>query len=231
VVHSVATTTTKAPGVIKSDIRRVLDRMQVQYRETKTGFECIHLPSIDISSLGSAPAHRGTRHRKQPSTGSTESRKQPGVVRKTSKLSFGVGKKDKDKERADGTGSVREKDLPGRPSVGSGGGGVATQSSGSSSFFNVSSNAHTIVPEQSNLADPEGTGEDGVPKGLPALPAELGYAAPPQGMPFPTGEVAREVFDTIGQNTLAVRFDINVVKVRFFFVGGRWFGMRVLTGV
>jgi hypothetical protein len=48
---SVATTSTKSPAVLKTDMRCVPDRMQVQYRETKTGFDCIHLPSINISSL------------------------------------------------------------------------------------------------------------------------------------------------------------------------------------
>jgi hypothetical protein len=47
-IFSVATMSTKTPAVLKADIRRVLDRMQVQYRETKTGFDCIHLPVIDI---------------------------------------------------------------------------------------------------------------------------------------------------------------------------------------
>ncbi|EEB87227.1 hypothetical protein MPER_15510, partial [Moniliophthora perniciosa FA553] len=47
-LFSVATTSTKPPPLIKADIRRVLDRMQVQYREVKGGFECIHIPSIDI---------------------------------------------------------------------------------------------------------------------------------------------------------------------------------------
>ncbi|KAI0029073.1 hypothetical protein K488DRAFT_57194 [Vararia minispora EC-137] len=222
-LFSVATTTTKPPGVIKADIRKVLDRMQVQYRETKTGFECIHLPSIDISSLGADPAltaARTSRHRKQ---GSADSRATGTLARKSSKLSFGVGGK-KSAEHAQGPAtaagdSVREKDLPGRPS------GVATQSSGSSSFFNVSSNTHTVMPENSNLVDDAGsptpTAEQADPKNLPPLPAELGYAqqaqtsstTTPGPAPLPTGEVDRAVFESIGQNTLAVRFDINVVKV------------------
>jgi hypothetical protein len=49
----VATTSTKSPPVVKADIRRVLDRMQVLYRVTKTGFDCIHVPSIDLSSIDS----------------------------------------------------------------------------------------------------------------------------------------------------------------------------------
>jgi hypothetical protein len=83
-----------------ADIRRVLDRMQVQYRETKTGFDCIHLPSIDISSLQDphgALATSPRKHRKQGSGGSGDSGGTTRrIVRKASKLSFGVGRKDKD---------------------------------------------------------------------------------------------------------------------------------------
>ena len=34
--------------------------------------------------------------------------------------------------------------------------------------------------------------------------------------PLPTGEVDPELFETIGASSLAVRFEINVVKVRFY---------------
>jgi len=69
------------------------------------------------------------------------------IVRKASKISFGTGRKDKDRGGGDASvnGSTpkekeKEKDLPGRPS-GSGGGPAfgVTQSSSSSSFFDVQS--------------------------------------------------------------------------------------------
>ena len=96
-LQRVATTSTKPPQVIKTDIKRVLDRMQVQYRETKTGFECIHMPSIDINSVVEAPAsHRG--HRKQASAGSAETEAtRKSVQRKSSKLSFGKRSRDREK--------------------------------------------------------------------------------------------------------------------------------------
>ncbi|EDR06003.1 uncharacterized protein LACBIDRAFT_251514 [Laccaria bicolor S238N-H82] len=71
-LFSVATTSTKPPPVIKADIRTVLDRMQVQYRENKSGFECIHLPSIDLSSV-EGPVSRGHGHQQQSSTGTSGS--------------------------------------------------------------------------------------------------------------------------------------------------------------
>ena len=73
---SVATTSTKAPAILKTDIWRVLDSMQVKYRETKTRFDCIHLPSIDISSLQDphgTPTPSPRKHRKQGLAGSDDS--------------------------------------------------------------------------------------------------------------------------------------------------------------
>jgi len=61
-LFSVATTSTKSPSTLRNDIRQVLDRMQIRYRETRTGFDCIHMPSIDLSSF---PVEQQTRHRKQ----------------------------------------------------------------------------------------------------------------------------------------------------------------------
>jgi hypothetical protein len=51
---SVATTSSKPPAVLKADIRRVLDRIQVQYKETKTGFDCIHPFNRHLIAAGSA---------------------------------------------------------------------------------------------------------------------------------------------------------------------------------
>jgi hypothetical protein len=244
IIYSVATTSTKAPAVLKTDIRRVLDRMQVQYRETKTGFDCIHLPSIDISSLQQDPPGTPTpsprKHRKQSSGGSADSGGTTRrIVRKASKLSFGVGRKDKDRAGETGVNGTssshkekeKEKELPGRPS----GGGPpfgATQSSGSSSFFNVSSNTPTVHaaddaasatlhPDDpsSSPAPPRRSNSPARSKNLPPIPRDFGAATPPQQPlsppPTATGEMSdREAFESVGQNTLSVRFEINIVKVR-----------------
>jgi hypothetical protein len=236
-VISVATTSTKQPAALKTDIRRVLDRMQVQYRETRTGFDCIHLPSIDISSLQQDPLATPTpsprKHRKQGSAGSGDSGgTTKRIARKASKLSFGM-RSQKDKDRAGGGGEPttsvngtstshkekeKEKEVPGRQS----GGGPATtfnatQSSGSSSFFNVSSNAPTVHADDHSATlqmqpddSPRRSNSPARSKNLPPIPRD--FAATPQ--PFPTGEVDREVFESVGRNTLSVRFEINIVKVR-----------------
>ncbi|KAH9955992.1 KA1 domain/Ssp2 C-terminal domain-containing protein [Russula dissimulans] len=232
-LFSVATTSTKAPAALKVDIRRVLDRMQVQYRQTKTGFDCIHLPSIDISSLQhphGTPTPASRKHRKQGSVGSgdSEGTTTRQIVRKASKLSFGMSRKDKGRAgeaSVNGKEKETEKELPSRPSGGGGGSGFgATQSSGSSSFFNVSSNSPTVHADNNssvtiNAEDlPRRSHSPVRGKNLPPIPRGFGgVAASPQQqqqpMNLPTGEVDREVFESVGQNMLSVRFEINIVKV------------------
>ncbi|QRV96009.1 Serine/threonine-protein kinase [Ceratobasidium sp. AG-Ba] len=63
-LFSVATTSTKPANVIKADVKRVLDRMQVQYREIRGGFECIHVPSIDLTSIAAGTEEKRTIQRK-----------------------------------------------------------------------------------------------------------------------------------------------------------------------
>ncbi len=200
---SVATTSTKSPPVIKADIKRVLDRMQVQYREIKTGFECIHLPSIDMSSVEQPMSP--SRHHHQSSTGSGEpSTPRASIVKKASKLSF-VKKSSKERDA-----SV-DKDRP------------SGLSSGSSSFFNVSSH-HTTVPENGVVASPSVEIDVSPPspqpaktKVLPPIPKDFasGAISARSVSPMPTGEVDRDVFETMGNNSLSVRFEINIVKVRY----------------
>ncbi|CAL1702535.1 unnamed protein product [Somion occarium] len=234
-LFSVATTSTKSPNVIQADIRRVLDRMQVQYRETKTGFECIHMPSIDVSSVQppepSAP--RRSQHRKQSSIGSHDTDgARKSIARKTSKLSFGMKSKDKDKDREHN----KDKELPSRPS----GGTVLsmTPSSHSSSFFHVSSNAHTVEAMRSDALDMASSPENdhplrstpaGASKILPPVPRDFAGTSPQSAQtPFPTGEVDPDVFESIGKNSLAVRFEINLVKVPWLPLHGIQF--RRLSG-
>ena len=225
--------------------------MQVQYRETKTGFDCIHLPSIDISSLQDpqgTPTPSPRKHRKQGSAGSGDSGGTTRrIVRKASKLSFGMGRKDKDRTgEASVNGSThkekeKEKDLPGRPSGSGGGGGPASfgaaQSSGSSSFFNVSVNTATPTPHADDASatlqlhsdeSPRRSNSPARSKNLPPIPRDFVGAsgATPQQqqqqqLAPPTGEVNdREAFESVGQSTLSVRFEINIVKVLLSFPVG-----------
>ncbi|PWN20991.1 Pkinase-domain-containing protein [Microstroma glucosiphilum] len=49
-LFSVQTTSTKPRTVINADLVRVLDRIGVQYREIRGGYECVHLPSIEFGA-------------------------------------------------------------------------------------------------------------------------------------------------------------------------------------
>ncbi|KAG6873278.1 hypothetical protein C0992_008861, partial [Termitomyces sp. T32_za158] len=266
----VATTSTKPPGVIKADIRRVLDRMQVQYRETRTGFECIHVPSIDLSSVvvPAEPAHggaqvgvgagAGTQLQQTASGASGAAAVRPGagagvgVVKKASKISFGM-KRERERERGEVgyNKSVREKERERERERATP--GLSPTPSGSSSFFNVLPTAAAgresvqpqpqqqqlgVPPNANATANGNGVGIAMVPSGelvssasrtkvLPPIPRELGASSPPPPppgplvpvrtpSPLPTSEVDREVFETMGNNTLSVKFEINIVKVRVF---------------
>lgn len=233
---SVATTSTKPPSVLKADIKKVLDRMQVQYRETRCGFECIHVPSIDISSVPESTQVQGrsSHHRRTASGGSNETGITPrSLVKKASKMSFGMKSKEREREsmKEKEQEAPLEKELPHRPSIGTA--LSATPSSGSSSFFNVSSNTHTITADnsrhqeanvltpgtpQEEQRDPFRSQTPVKGKVLPPIPRD--FAATPQPhtprpAPFPTGEVDREVFESIGASSLSVRFEINIIKVWF----------------
>ena len=230
-VISVATTSTKSPSTLKSDIRQVLDRMQIRYRETRSGFDCIHTPSIDLSSF---PVEQQTRHRKQGSSGSDEktSTISRRVTKRPSKLSFRVRGKDreKEKEREGGTIAEKEKDLPSRPSGATT--LTATPSSESSSFFNVISHnnptadTHARSETDSTAATVQGPEDVPTPvqssppsasKTLPPIPRDYAGSPPPQHAMYRTGEINEDIFESIGANRLAVRFEINIVKVSILF--------------
>lgn len=55
-LFSVSTTTTKPINTLRADLVQVLDRLGVQHRDVKNGFECAHVPSIDLSSVGGGGA-------------------------------------------------------------------------------------------------------------------------------------------------------------------------------
>ncbi|CAO3679618.1 unnamed protein product [Umbelopsis ramanniana] len=50
-LFSVATTSTKEPAVIRADLIRVLDQLDVKWREGQGRFECVHMPSIEIGKI------------------------------------------------------------------------------------------------------------------------------------------------------------------------------------
>ena len=219
---SVSTTTTKQPSVLKTEIRKVLDRMQVQYRETRSGFECIHAPSIDLSSVQPETNSRRSNQGQQQSSTIQDA---TGAVRrsltkKASKLSFALKGKGKDGEPTpEPEPSPRNDSFKESGTLNSGGATIVTRSaSDGSSLYNGSSAASTVKPDllhandaTSNLADSSKTS-----KNLPPIPRDFApppRTASPQPATLPTGEVDQDVFDAIGSGVLSVRFEINIVKV------------------
>lgn len=97
-LFSVSTTSTKSAGVLIKDISNVLDRIGIKHRPIKGGFECVHVPSIDLNSvvngdeastsLASVPAFQGTKRKPSlrrkgsknnvPSRGASPMRQTPG---------------------------------------------------------------------------------------------------------------------------------------------------------
>jgi len=110
-----------------------------------------------------------------------------------------------------------EKELPSRPSATL----TTSPSSGSSSFFNVS-NAHNLLSQQETNGATAGTSAEAQspPKAkiLPPIPRDFAATtpratSPAPATPLPTGEVDKDVFETMGASTLSARFEINIVKV------------------
>lgn len=82
VCYSVATTSTKSAAALSEDIQKTLDRLRIHYRPVRGGFECIHSPSINLTSVTS-------RGGGGFASSETASRRRPSVKRKSSKPAFG----------------------------------------------------------------------------------------------------------------------------------------------
>jgi serine/threonine protein kinase KIN1/2 len=196
----VATTSSKPAPVLKKDIRKVLDRMQVQYRPTRGGFECLHLPSIEVS------AAQGT------STDGANNQKIGPVAtlrKKTSKLSFGKRRERDTDTASEGKDSGVPPRSPPSPLPAS-----VKQSINrtNSSFFSLNSGTRNAI------LDPDTIGADhsDTEKVLAATPHTKGLPELPRSPnAFITGEVTDEVFEATGANERSVRFEVNIVKVRF----------------
>lgn len=49
-LFSVSTTSSKSPQVIRSDLLRTLDKLGIEHKDIKGGYNCLHQPSIDLNS-------------------------------------------------------------------------------------------------------------------------------------------------------------------------------------
>lgn len=216
-----ATTSTKPAHVIKADVKRVLDRMQVQHREIRGGFECIHVPSIDLASIVSAE------------NGDKEDLPRRSVVRKGSRLSFGkkgdpraVEKtEEKDKVKAEGKDKAEEKDVPTSRSSLSFAGGLKGQPEPGRTTPTPAPRAETPTGAGTGTATPTPASPQRT-KFLPPIPRDFGTGGEKSagvGGERATGtekgtnvasDIAEDIFENGTANEFCVRFEISIVKVR-----------------
>ncbi len=92
-LFSVSTTSTKPIATLRADLVRVLDRLGVEHRDVKNGYECAHVPSIDLSSL--------------PGAGEGNKDKRGGTVkRRASKLLISTKESDRPTDAGDSSHSL-----------------------------------------------------------------------------------------------------------------------------
>jgi len=105
-LFSVATTSTKPPVEIRTDIIRVLKQLGVSYTEIRGGFACVHRPSIDLKSVQDNPSSQSPEatnmvttpsHRRKLSFGGINSNAGSGAGQSSSHKSGGK----RNRERAD----------------------------------------------------------------------------------------------------------------------------------
>ncbi|KAJ7140060.1 hypothetical protein C8R43DRAFT_602346 [Mycena crocata] len=206
---SVATTSTKPPPVIKADIRRVLDRMQVRYWPNKTGFECVHLPSISVP-LMEAPSTPDSHAQQQsfPSLGETTTvpTSRTGIAKRVSRrMSFSI-RRVKSQERnfpfANG------QDSKTRP--------LSTLVRGANHQPLVVPGAPPSTDVGTLSVDTARASPLSTTSKLPSIPSDLAPSPVPMSPlydPLASGEMNRETFESMAHNALSVRFEINIVKV------------------
>ncbi|KAJ7689046.1 hypothetical protein B0H17DRAFT_1331972 [Mycena rosella] len=205
---SVATTSSKSPPIIKADIRRVLDRMQVRYWQNKSGFECIHLPSIHVSSDAEPSATPDSQPQLTfPSSGETAVAPAPreGITKRVSRLSFSI-RRVKSQERDFPSVKARDMATHARPLT-----------------MIMPKGAQPLVVPEGHVSFTDVNRPPARPVTADAQPAPLTInskllapsSAPmsPVYDPLASGELDREAFENMAHNALSVRFEINIVKV------------------
>ncbi|ORY61342.1 uncharacterized protein BCR38DRAFT_347222 [Pseudomassariella vexata] len=63
-LFSVSTTSTKSVPAIRTDVKRVLNQLGVEYTEIRGGFSCQHAPSIDLRNAPASPPLPNNRPRR-----------------------------------------------------------------------------------------------------------------------------------------------------------------------
>ncbi|KAJ6558292.1 hypothetical protein B0H19DRAFT_1261817 [Mycena capillaripes] len=202
---SVSTTSTKPPPVIKADIRRVLDRMQVRYWQNKTGFECIHLPSVNVDAPSTTDMQGPQSF---PSSGETTvaSVPQPAITKRVSRISFSI-RRVKSQERNFPFGGKARDVLP--PNGVTHQPLVVPDTAPSSDTPRAPSETGTNPPS-SFVTRPSSVS---VNSRLRSIPSDLASPISPTYDSLASGEMDRVAFESMAHNAMSVRFEINIVKV------------------
>ena len=182
-LFSVSTTSTKPASVLTRDIANVLDRIGIKHRPIRGGFECVHVPSIDLASVvvNGDEASTSLSNVGSPgiNAGSTGSRRKPSLRRKSSKPHVASGQSDKER-------------------------GQSPFRHGGSSGTVGNSNGNLV--ERNGHAHGNGNGNGNGPNGEPTTPSRA------QGMKEDDDAWALAAGGGAGSRMI-VRFEINVVKV------------------
>lgn len=125
-LFSVATTSTKPAAQIQKELVQALDRLGVHHRPLKSGFECVHAPSIDLRSVNSPQAQGFQSQTNLPAPDSPSAVEKRGVRRRGSRLAISRSPFGRDREN--------DRDLPSVPQGSQGSLAVETDHQSSASF-------------------------------------------------------------------------------------------------
>lgn len=228
-LFSVSTTSNKPLTFIRSDIIRVLKQLGVEYREQKGGFNCRHMPSIDLNKVVDDPEEaERTRDRARGMRQSFQHRR---------KISFaGIrDKSDRDRDDADlAATSSRPPLTPRTPSK-------RLRPADASAYTTDEDNASDSdrdrminynATRRRSTQTPRGNGTAPTSDPAPLSPRPLANEPLPSPAPRPTdgpsysarpaGETTTHVQSDLG-NSMILRFEILVVKVPFIGLHGLQF--------
>ncbi|WWC85589.1 uncharacterized protein L201_000453 [Kwoniella dendrophila CBS 6074] len=83
-LFSVSTTSTKSATQLIKDVTNVLNRLGIKHRPIKGGFECVHIPSIDLNSV-LVHGDEANTSLHSINTSQTNTKRKPSLKRKSSK--------------------------------------------------------------------------------------------------------------------------------------------------
>ncbi|WWD22296.1 hypothetical protein CI109_106787 [Kwoniella shandongensis] len=90
-IFSVSTTSTKAAPVLIKDISTVLNRIGIKHRPVRGGFECVHVPSIDLASVVNGDEASTSLSSVAPPPPPNSTKRKPSLRRKSSKAAINGG--------------------------------------------------------------------------------------------------------------------------------------------